>query len=137
MGAHVLDAGQPTHARQRTRSRAADRPHLVLVPTGADAARAARSAQPPLRLTRLGRLVVAMLVAAGVSLLGVGLAGQLASATGEPHVITVRSGQTLSGIAAHELPDLSIGEGIVRLQMANGLNSTQIHTDQRLVIPSH
>ena len=135
MGAIVLDAAQQRHHRPPARRHHACRSHLVLVPTGPEAVRAARAAQPPMRLTRLGRLVVSLLVAATVSVLGVGLAGQLASATGASHTVTVQSGQTLSDIAARELPDLPIAEGVVELQMANGLSSNQIHTDQRLVIP--
>jgi LysM repeat protein len=89
-----------------------------------------------MRLTRFGRLVVAVLLAAVLSVLAVGLAGQLAAASGEPRVITVQSGQTLSGIAARELPDLSIADGVVELQIANALSTTHVHTGQRLVIPT-
>jgi len=132
MSAIVLEA---VRQQQTSESRPAGRPHLVLVPTGRDAARAARAAQPPLRLTRFGRLVVALLVAAVVSLLAVGLAGQLASASGEPRTVTVTAGQTLSGIAARELPQLPVTDGVVELQVANSLSSTQIHVGQQLVIP--
>jgi hypothetical protein len=138
MSAIVLEVVRQPHTEEPARSQATGRPRLVLVPTGPDAARAARTAratQPPMRLTRFGRLVVALLVAAVVSVLGVGLAGQLASATGEARTITVRSGQTLSGIAARELPELTTSEGVVELQIANGLSTTAIHSGQLLVIP--
>ena len=71
-----------------------------------------------------------------ISALAVGVAGQLASASGQPRVVTVQSGQTLSGIADRELPDLSVAEGVVELQIANALSTTQIHTGQQLVIPT-
>jgi LysM repeat protein len=90
-----------------------------------------------LRLSRFGRLVVALFAAAVVALLTVGLAGQLASASGEPHTVIVQSGQTLSGIAARELPELTRAEGVVELQVANGLNSTQVHAGQQIVVPAH
>ena len=135
MSAIVLEAVRQPHTEEPARSQATGRPRLVLVPTGPEAARAARATQPPMRLTRFGRLVVALLVAAVVSVLGVGLAGQLASATGEPRTVTVRSGQTLSGIAARELPELTTSEGVVELQIANGLSTTAIHSGQQLVIP--
>ena len=138
MSAIVLEAVRQPHTVEPVRSQPTGRPRLVLVPTGPEAVRAARLAratQPPLRLTRFGRLVVALLVAAVVSVLGVGLAGQLASATGEPRTVTVQSGQTLSGIAVREMPELTAAEGVVELQIANGLSTTAIHTGQQLVIP--
>ena len=132
MSAIVLEA---VRQQQTSEPRPTARPHLVLVPTGRDAVRAAHVAQPPLRLTRFGRLVVALLVAAVVSLLAVGLAGQLASASGESRTVTVTAGQTLSGIAARELPQLSVSDGVVELQVANALSTTQVHAGQQLVIP--
>ena len=138
MSAIVLEA---VRRQQTSEPRPVARPHLVLVPTGRDAvpaaraARAAGAAQPPLRLTRFGRLVVAVLVAAVVSLLAVGLAGQLASASSESRTVTVGAGQTLSGIAARELPQLSVADGVVELQVANSLSSDEIHVGQQLVIP--
>ncbi len=112
------------------------RPQLVLVPTGRDAVRAARADQPPLRLTRFGRLVVTLLVSSVLVALGVGFAGQFASATDAPRSITVQSGQTQSGIAARELPDLPVSDGVVELQLANSLSTSMIHAGQRLVIPA-
>ena len=136
MSAIVLEAvRQPQTEGPARESQPAGRPRLVLVPTGRDAARIARAARPPLRLTRFGRLVVSLLVAGVVSVLGVGLAGQLASASGEPRTVTVQSGQTLSGVAARELPEVSTADAVVELQVANGLSSTALHAGQQLVIP--
>ena len=111
------------------------RAHLVLVPTGPDALGPASTARPPLRLTRRGRIVVTLLVAAGLALSGVAAAVQRAGATSEPRVVTVQPGQSLWGIASRELPDLPVTSGIVELQLANSLSSSQIHVGQRLVIP--
>jgi hypothetical protein len=135
MSVVALDAVRRQRAAQ-SEPPVPERPHLRLVPTGSDAVRTARNAQPPLRLTALGRLVVAVLVAVVVTALAVGIAGQLASASSQPHTITVQWGQTLSGIAARELPDLPVSEGVVELQMANALSTSQIHAGQRLVIPA-
>lgn len=111
------------------------RAHLVLLPTGRDAVRAAR-AQPPLRLTRFGRLVVGLLVATAIAVLGVGLAGQLATASSAPHPVTVVSGDTLSEIAARELPGLPIADAVIEIQLANGLSSSQVHAGQTLLVPT-
>jgi len=111
------------------------RAHLVLVPTGPDA-RPVRATEPPLRLTRLGRLVIAVVIATAVAMLGVGLAGQLATASSAPRAVTVSSGDTLSEIAARELPGLPIAEGVIELQLANGLSTAQISAGQALVIPT-
>jgi len=115
------------------------RAHLVLVPTGPDAVRAARATgatEPPLRLTRLGRLVIALAIATAMALLGVGLAGQLATASSAPRAVTVVSGDTLSEIAARELPGLPIADGVIEIQLANGLSSSQVSAGQALVIPA-
>ncbi|HEX5967128.1 MAG TPA: LysM peptidoglycan-binding domain-containing protein [Intrasporangium sp.] len=120
MGAQVLQfpATRPTPAA---------RPRLVLVPQPAS--------EPAYRLTRRGRLVVALLVAVAVSLLALVLAGRLASAAGAPRSITVEAGQTLSEISARELPQLPITDGIVELQLANNLSTSHVHAGQTLVIP--
>jgi LysM repeat protein len=113
------------------------RAHLVLLPTGRDAVREARAVrpQPPLRLTRFGRLVVGLLIATAFAVLGVGLAGQLASASSAPRPVTVVSGDTLSEIAARELPGLPIADAVIEIQLANGLSSSQIHAGQTLLVP--
>ncbi|MER7074033.1 LysM peptidoglycan-binding domain-containing protein [Terrabacter sp. NPDC000476] len=151
MSATVLTAVRPIATQeQQAPSGPQGRPRLVSVPTGREAGRTARAARiardprtapagrdarVPMRLTRFGRLVVSLLVASVVALLAVGLAGQLASATGEPRTLTVQPGQTLSGIAARELPGLSRADGVLELQLANGLSTSQIHAGQQLVVP--
>lgn len=111
------------------------RPQLRLVPTGRQAAEAARAERPRLRLTRFGRLTVTVVTLAVVIALGVGLTGQLATAAVEGRPVTVEAGQTLSEIAARELPDVPVREGVVSLQLANRLSTDQVHAGQRLLVP--
>ena len=119
----ALPLGQPSRSR------------LSLVPTGRRAAEAARAERPRLRLTRFGRLTVTVATLAVVIALGVGLTSQLASAAVQGRPLTVESGQTLSQIAARELPDVPVREGVVSLQLANGLSTDQVHAGQRLLVP--
>ena len=64
-----------------------------------------------------------------------GLARAGAPAQSATRVVTVQSGQTLSHIAARELPDLPIGTAVAEIQLANQLNTTHVHAGQQLVIP--
>jgi hypothetical protein len=47
----------------------------------------------------------------------------------------VSRGQTLSQIAAQQLPDLPLRDGVAALQLANGLNASDIHAGQVLTVP--
>ena len=108
----------------------AARPRLRLVPTGPDV----RPAH--LRLNRRGRLAVTVVVLAAVLTLTVVLA---AGSGAEPVVqgtATVTAGQTLSEVAAAQLPDLPIAEGVARLQLVNHLESPPVHAGQRLLVPA-
>ena len=111
------------------------RGQLSLVSTGRRAAEAVRTERPHLRLTRFGRLTVTVATLAVVIALGIGLTSQLASAAVEGRPLTVESGQTLSQIAARELPDVPVREGVVSLQLANGLSTDQVHAGQQLLVP--
>lgn len=107
-------------------------PRLVLVPTG-EAVPAV--AQPALRLTRAGRLVLTsavLLVALVVAF--VGLTGG-AAASSVPQTVTVEPGQTLSQIAAEHMGGTSITSAVAELQLANDLGSAQVQTGQQIVIP--
>jgi hypothetical protein len=111
--------------------RARSRPHLVVLPGGRVGASARRGS---VRITRRGRLAVLGLSAGVVAVagsLGVGAAG----ATQAPHVVTVAVGQTLSEVAAAELSDLSISDGILAIQLANRMSTAQVSAGQQLVIP--
>ncbi|WP_239100472.1 LysM peptidoglycan-binding domain-containing protein [Phycicoccus sp. CSK15P-2] len=107
------------------------RPRLTVVPDPAVSA----PARPALRLTARGRVVLlvlaALLVAGVVGVRGTGGAG----AAEAERVVTVSAGETLSEIAATEMPGLTVTEGVLAIQLANGLNTAQISTGQELVIP--
>lgn len=119
-----------------TRPVPARRPRLVVLEGGATGGREARAAQPALRITRRGRLVLLVLatlaLAAALGLRGLGGAGAVEPA----HTVSVSPGQTLSEIAARELPSMSISDGIVAIQLANGLSTAQVRAGQQLVVPA-
>ena len=109
------------------------RGHLRLVPTGPDVASPRRHS----RITRRGRLAVTLLVTVAVVVLATSLASAVASPSGvgQP-AVTVRPGQTLSEVAAAQLPQLPVRQGVVQLQLANDLTSLQVHAGQVLVVPA-
>lgn len=111
------------------------RPQLRLVPTG-DAVVA--PARRPLRLNRRGRLALTLLVAFTVAafalvLFSGGEAGSVMPAI--DHATTVSAGQTLSEIAARQLPQLPVSDGVARIQLANNLSTLDVHAGQTLLIP--
>lgn len=111
----------------------ARRPRLVVLPGGGEGGAAAHRGGS-LRITRRGRLALfalALVVAAALGLSGLSGAG----ASEAPFVVTVAPGQTLSEIAASQLPDLSVGNAIVAIQLENDLSTAQVSAGQRLVIP--
>ncbi len=108
------------------------RGHLRLVPTLETKVEAGRSTR--LRITRRGRLaatlsVVVALAAVTVITLALVLP---ASATSE---VVVQPGQTLSEIAATQLPNLPLDRAIVQVQLANGMNTVHVQAGQTLQIP--
>ncbi len=106
------------------------RPHLVVLPGGGQQV----AATSGVRLTRRGRLALVALVVALAAVLGmVGLRG--AGAAEPPRTVTVEAGQTLSEVAAAELPSMSISEGILAIQLANAMSTAQVSAGQELVIP--
>src|SRR5690242_20665970 len=111
------------------------RPHLVSVPCG-DEVRV--PAPAPLRLTRAGRLVITLTVLVALVAVAVAVAtfSGGASATVIDHSTTVRSGQTLSEVAATQLPGLPVADAVARIQVANDLASDQVHAGQTLLIPA-
>lgn len=117
------------------------RRHLTLVPAVC-APSTETGAEAPLRLTRRGRLAVAGLLVGGAVLGsaisgGWGVAGADPAASARPATtVTVVWGDTLSQVAARELPTLPIAEGVARIQLANRLNTTAISAGQTLVIPA-
>jgi len=108
----------------------ARRPHLVVLPGGAGRL----VSNGTVRITRRGRLALVALALAIVAIVGlIGMGG--AGATEPLPTVTVAPGQTLSEIARAELPLMSIGQGIVAIQIANKLSTAQISAGQELVIP--
>jgi hypothetical protein len=94
-------------------------------------------ASSTMQYTRRGRLVIALVAAAGVALLTVLLAATVdAAAPAIDHTTTVVAGQTLSEVAAVQLPGLPIRDAVARIQLVNGLNSSQVHAGQSLLIPA-
>ena len=111
------------------------RPQLVSVPTGEDVV--IRPAAP-VRLTRAGRLAITLsvLVAAVVLAISLVSGGASASATVIDHATTVESGQTLSEVAATQLPQLPLADAVARIQVANDLSGNDVHAGQTLLIPA-
>ncbi|HEV7148559.1 MAG TPA: LysM peptidoglycan-binding domain-containing protein [Pedococcus sp.] len=107
------------------------RPQLVSVPCGDEVASA-----PAIRLTRAGRLCATTAVAVALVVVAITLFSGGASATVIDHSTTVRSGQTLSEIAARQLPQLAVGDAVARIEVVNNLTSSQVHAGQTLLIPA-
>lgn len=109
------------------------RPSLRLVPTGPDVQPSVR----PIRLSRRGRLArTAGWLVVATALVWTLITTVSAGATALHHTVTVESGQTLSAIASHEMPGTPVREGVARIQLANGLSSSDVHVGQVLQIPA-
>lgn len=79
---------------------------------------------------------MAVAATAAVVFLAMMLAASVDAAPPEiDHATTVRAGQTLSEVAAAQLPSLPIPDAVARIQLVNGLNSSQVHAGQSLLIP--
>lgn len=113
------------------------RPQLRLVPQLPSSAVTAPAIEPParLRLTRRGVFAIGIVVAAVTAACGLLIAHAIAPAPTGPNSVVVQSGQTLSEVAHRELPQLPVQEAVVRVQLANDLNSVQISAGQTLLIP--
>lgn len=129
----TLSGGGPGHPARR---------HLRPVPERARPVQGARPRQVAdsrscgaVRLTRRGRLAVTLSTLAVIALLPAILLTLVAPADAGGEVI-VRSGQTLSQLAAAHLPEMAPDQAIVAIQRANGLSSSQVQTGQVLQIPS-
>lgn len=114
-----------------------ERPQLMLVPTGADAQGFGRTAPAgPVRITRRGRLALTLAAVGLIAAVGFGASTAMASAsTPTTRTVTVLPGQTLSEIAASELPGVALGNAVVEIQVANALSTDQVHAGQTLTIP--
>ena len=115
-GVWVAGTARPGPARGRAT-------HLTLVPPTEGAGRLAMT------------VTVALLLAAVLTLVVSG-PGAAASGASQGRHIVVQPGQTLSELAVAAWPDLAVHQGVVRIQRANKLASTQIFAGQALVIPA-
>ena len=96
-----------------------------------------RASVPATSLTRRGRLLITLLVSAAVLTVVLMLATSGGVAAPQiDHATTVFAGQTLSEVAAAQLPSLPITEAVARIQLANGLNTSQVQAGQSLLIPA-
>jgi hypothetical protein len=92
--------------------------------------------RPGLRFTRRGRLTITLLALVAVATLAMVLATSVDAAAPQiDHAATVSAGQTLSEVAATQLPSLPIRDAVAWIQLANGLNTSQVHAGQLLLIP--
>ena len=130
MSAAVAWDVAPAPLRMPTRP---TRPQLVSVPTGEDVV--VRPAAP-VHLTRAGRLAITLTVLVAAVVLATTLLSGGASATVVDHATTVQSGQTLSEVAATQLPQLPLADAVARIQVANDLAGSDVHAGQTLLIPA-
>lgn len=98
-------------------------------------------AQPRLRLTRRGRLVVAVAgslaaLAGFVGILGLGSPQAEASVARQPVVHTVLPGETLWGIAGSVAGSGDVAAAVYEIRRLNGLEGSQLVPGQSLVLPS-
>jgi len=92
---------------------------------------------PAVRLSRRGRLLITLMVTAAVLSLTVMLTTPVSAAGSRiDHATTVSVGQTLSEVAAAQLSSLPVNEAVARIQLANDLNTSQVHAGQLLLIPA-
>jgi hypothetical protein len=128
MSAAVAWELAPTPGRMPSRTA---RPQLRLV------APDERAFVPETRISRHGRLLITLVVSAVALSVAVGFAASVNAAAPQiDHATTVFAGQTLSEVAAAQLPGLSINEAVARIQLANEMNTSQVHAGQSLLIPS-
>jgi LysM repeat protein len=92
---------------------------------------------PAVRLTRRGRIVVAVMTTLALAALALVLASSVDAAPAQiDHAATVSAGQTLSEVAAVQLPRLPVRDAVAQIQLANSLSSSQVHAGQILLIPA-
>ena len=120
-----------THTAPVRVARPARARHLVSVPTG-DAVPTPTKGE--LHLTRRGRLAITLGTLALATVTGAGIAFGGTAAT--PDEVVVEPGQTLTSIAAVELPGMATDAAIAEIRSANQLSTSHIHAGQTLVIPT-
>ncbi|MCH8613299.1 LysM peptidoglycan-binding domain-containing protein [Arsenicicoccus dermatophilus] len=124
----------PVRGGAVTTTDAPTRPHLRLVPTGA----AVPAPRRPLRLTRRGRrvrLVLMVLLLAAAALSTWSAVAHAAPAATHRHTVQVAAGDSLSSVAARELPGMRNDLAVLEIVRVNGLPTDQVMAGQELVIP--
>jgi LysM repeat protein len=92
----------------------------------------------PVRLTRRGRAVLAVLLLALLAALFAVVPdrGEAAAPAGAPASVTVREGDTLWSIAERHLPSRDPYGTIDEIRRLNGMDGYGLRTGQRLLIPA-
>ncbi len=103
--------------------------HLSVVPPSTRVRRAG------VRLTRRGRAALGATAVATAATIGIVLAAPAPALTVD-HAVTVRPGQTLSQVAAEELPGMPLGQAVVELVELNDLPGVQVAAGQILQVPA-
>jgi len=122
MSAAIAEFQSPTHPQR----------HLTLVPHAE--AVVPRGASAHLRITRRGRVARTIAIALAIGALAVATLMMMSPASASIEV-EVQPGQSLSEIAATYLPHMPLDRAIVAVQVENSMNSAQVQTGQRLLIP--
>jgi nucleoid-associated protein YgaU len=96
-----------------------------------------RQPRPPVRLTRRGRVVVAVLLAALVAGLVLLLAtpGSAAAPGGPPRTVVVQSGDTLWSLAVRAEPHRSVLATMREIERLNRMTGGMIYVGQLLLLP--
>lgn len=125
---------EPVDPRHRRR-------HLRAVPTGPQAhgggaGVGVRVEAAGLRLTARGRRALAVLAVIAL-LIGAGAAARAWAGTPSPtvHTVTVRDGETLSGVAHRAYPSMPVSDAVTKVALANDLNGLQVTAGQQLRLP--
>ena len=98
----------------------------------------ARSVHPPVRLTRRGRVVLAVVLLAFAAAMVVVLASnvQAASPSSPPRAVVVHPGDTLWSIAARVHPRGSLTETMLAIERLNHMPNGTVYVGQQLLVPN-
>lgn len=112
----------------------------AFVDAGVNSRRPIAGSEPPLRLTRRGRVVVILgfLTLALALMLGVAgwaTAGDEAGAPPAVRVITIYPGDTLYGLASDLAPEGKVREWVHEVQKLNSLPDGALQVGQELALP--
>lgn len=92
---------------------------------------------PRMRLTARGRMARQLLGLALAVVVVLLLAWQAAGVGGDAgsQRVVVGPGETLSHVAVEHLPGVPVEQGVLMVQEANGLGTSQVEAGQELVVP--